>query len=496
MATLTYVKGLPTPADELNAAGFTEFEMFLHAYAPIYRSAVCDTVNHLLWLDNGVKFNKSAWNTHIQKTYALNKRQANGVIADAKGQVDAAKEARKLHIKTLTSKLKSARDWLRKAEKKLKNARKVYGKKNWQNSKTRCNFPLSCSLKFRGTNWQNLRFQIHHKKRRLAHLERQLEGLKTAPVPVKVPHNQVFVVGSKGESFGNQSCQWDGEFLKFRVPYCLEARFGKYVTTRLGGFERNVNRLPACDNTTAKTWHFYRKYGTWNAAVQFTACKVRHEKYQFTDGGCIAYDLNVSSIDWAYIDRQGNLAHHGKIPFEMGLPSGRQEQQIVDAALQLATLTKTFSCPVVGEDLDFATKKNQLKERGKKYARMLSGWAYAKFNELLSAILSNRGIRLVKVNPAYTSQIGLVKYMRMYGISSGVAAAIAIGRRAMRLSERLPRPITALVGVNPVKHVWSAWRTASNSLKSHAVVSCRHDYYGISNWGLVVKECNEGKAKA
>lgn len=31
MATLTYVKGLPTPAEELNSLGFTEFEMFLTA---------------------------------------------------------------------------------------------------------------------------------------------------------------------------------------------------------------------------------------------------------------------------------------------------------------------------------------------------------------------------------------------------------------------------------------------------------------------------------
>ena len=29
MSSVTYVKGLPTPANELNALGFSEFEMFL-----------------------------------------------------------------------------------------------------------------------------------------------------------------------------------------------------------------------------------------------------------------------------------------------------------------------------------------------------------------------------------------------------------------------------------------------------------------------------------
>ena len=51
--------------------------------------------------------------------------------------------------------------------------------------------------------------------------------------------------------------------------------------------------------------------------------------------------------------------------------------------------------------------------------------------------------------------IGLVKYCHLYGLSSGEAAALVLARRAMRLSERLPGSLTALVGVNPAKHVWS-----------------------------------------
>jgi hypothetical protein len=43
---------------------------------------------------------------------------------------------------------------------------------------------------------------------------------------------------------------------------------------------------------------------------------------------------------------------------------------------------------------------------------MLSGWAYARLIELLSSILSNRGIKLHQINPANSSIIGLVKYVR------------------------------------------------------------------------------------
>jgi hypothetical protein len=260
-------------------------------------------------------------------------------------------------------------------------------------------------LQFRGSNWKNLRFQIHNKKRRAYQLTRQIEHLWIAPIQTVIPRNQAFVVGSKDESFGNQVCQWDGDILKFRVPYCLESKFGKNVQTKLGNFDRNINRLP---KDGSKTWHFYRKDGKWNAAVQFTDAPVkrvsRHSAY-----GCIGIDMNPGSIGWAYVDHNGNLKAHGQIPLQMGLPSGKQDAQIVDACLQLATLADTFACPIVcvraaspsGEELDFSTKKEQLKERGRKYARMLSGWAYSRFYELLESILSNRGIYLIKVNPAY-----------------------------------------------------------------------------------------------
>ncbi len=67
---------------------------------------------------------------------------------------------------------------------------------------------------------------------------------------------------------------------------------------------------------------------------------------------------------------------------------------------------------------------------------MLSGWAYSRFYKLLESILSNRGTYLIKVNPAYTSVIALIKYARQYGLASDEAAAMAIARRGMRLKEK------------------------------------------------------------
>jgi IS605 OrfB family transposase len=488
MPSLTYCKGLPTPKSEMNPLGFTGLEMFLEAYAPIFRCAVIETVNYLLGTQ---EFQKSDWNSHLQQQYAINKRHANGVISFAKGKVDGAKEHRQLHIKTIEGKIKSIEKWLYSSERKLKLARKFYAQKNWHSAKTGCNLPLSCSVKYCNTNWHNLKFQIHGKKRKLGLLTNKLEHLKIKPIRVFIPRGNVFVVGSIDESCGNQVAQWDGEVIKIRVPKCLESKFGKIISSNIGNFDRNINRLPA---KSAKTWHFFYKNGRWVAAVQFTPKAVLQQS-QTESLGCIGIDMNPGSIGWAYVDSEGNLKEVGQIPLQMGLPSGKQDAIIVDACLQLAALAISFECPVVCEELDFSDKKERLGEAERKYARMLSSWAYSRFDELLQSILSNRGIQLTRVNPAYSSLIGLVKYMRMYGLSSATAAALVIARRGMKLSERLPSAITAYLSVNDEKHVWHWWSQLNKKIKRSGKINRRHDYFTASNWDFLTN-LNNGEAQA
>ena len=481
MSTLTYVKGLPTPIDELTPLGMTTFEMFLNDFSQVTHTASCLTVNHLL---SESKFNKSAWNTHLQHSFGINKRHANGVIASAKGRVSSAIECRAEHLKTLKGKLKSALKWLKSSEKKLNSCSKFYARKNWINSKTGTLLPLSCSLKHKNTNYQHLKFQVHHKKRRIYQLTQQIEHLKLKRVRVKVPYWDIFIVGSKDETLGNQVCQWDGEWLKFRVPYCLENKYGKTIVTKIGNFKRNINRIP---EVGAKTWHFYLKDGLWKAGLQFTPAPVAKVSNSLAYG-CIGIDLNPSSVDWAYVDWDGNLKQHGKFKLQQGLPKGKMKAQLAKISLELAYLATKYKCPIVCEELDFSGKKARLKEQSRKLARMLFGWAYAEFFKQLGSILANRGIELKTVNPAWSSLIGLVKYLKQYGISSGVAAAIIIARRGMKLSERLPRSLTAYPGMKSGKHVWSDWNKLNKLIKSHTVIRSRHDYYSISNWSWLVKQ--------
>ncbi|MCY7381848.1 MAG: hypothetical protein LH628_04510, partial [Microcoleus sp. CAN_BIN18] len=108
------------------------------------------------------------------------------------------------------------------------------------------------------------------------------------------------------------------------------------------------------------------------------------------------------------------------------------------------------------------------------------------FYKQLKSILSNRGIELITVNPAFTSIIGLFKYLKMYGLASDEAAALVIARRGMRLGEKLPNSITAYIEVNSNKHVGSQWVELNRKTKQSGIVNRRHDYYTVSNWSFLV----------
>ncbi|MDF5731757.1 MAG: hypothetical protein PUP92_28060 [Rhizonema sp. PD38] len=129
--------------------------------------------------------------------------------------------------------------------------------------------------------------------------------------------------------------------------------------------------------------------------------------------------------------------------------------------------------------MNFSGLKAQLKEKGKKYARMLSTFAYSQWNDALDNACQKYGIYHKKVEAAYSSLVGLMKFMSTYGMNSSSSAAFVIARRGRRFSERIPNkhhllPSKSAYAKNTkVKHVWSHWSKVSKSVKG----TPRHQYY-------------------
>lgn len=188
----------------------------------------------------------------------------------------------------------------------------------------------------------------------------------------------------------------------------------------------------------------------------------------------IGVDLNPGVIGWAYCDREGNLKVKGQFKVNLQDRSANQTKAALgQICAQLVTLAETFACPITVETLDFSRKKAGMKQQGVRYSRMLSNFAYDQFDSMLSGRCENRGIELIHVNPAYSSKIGLVKFMSMYGLSSDTAAALVLARRALRKSERIPANYARCLPVDKHRHVWSFW----NALGKKLVGVSRHSYY-------------------
>lgn len=145
-------------------------------------------------------------------------------------------------------------------------------------------------------------------------------------------------------------------------------------------------------------------------------------KFKDSSKGCIGLDINPGSIGWCSTDRFGNPSAWGKVNLDLhSCSTGQTEARLADAVTEITQRTLATKKPIVIEKFDFSEKKKQFK-KGRKYNRMLSGFAYRRFSELLKARCLKLGILVIEVSPRYSSQIGVVKYMRRYSMGSDSAA--------------------------------------------------------------------------
>jgi len=173
--------------------------------------------------------------------------------------------------------------------------------------------------------------------------------------------------------------------------------------------------------------------------------------------GCIAFDTNVDHLAVAELDRYGNLLDKTTIPFKLdGLTSEQAEHvlsHVLDQVFQKCVATHK---PLAAEDLkDVAT--SELYGSAKRN-RILSGFAHTKIRELTDSKSYKYHVAVKYVNPAFTSQIGKIRYMRLYGLSVHTAAAFVIGRRAMGFKEPVPAAYRISIPAEKLnKHHWGHW---------------------------------------
>ena len=271
-----------------------------------------------------------------------------------------------------------------------------------------------------------------------------------------------FFIGSKNYQGGNQLVRYDANLrtLTITVTPKLRAKYGDTVTLHNISFAYGQEWLltaiePVKRTSTRKGNDGEKKETSRNGSKQPVTYEIVKKDGEFFVNatletvdpviqssllnGALGIDFNPGSIDWSLIDRHGNLKHHGTIKINVQDKRSLQTKDIIGKAVsEVVRIASKHSVPVVIEDLDFAKKKASMKEKGARYARMLSNMAYSQFIQMIESRCIKSGIELIKVDAAYTSVIGVTKYMAVYGLNSGCAAALVIGRRAQNRAESIP----------------------------------------------------------
>jgi len=272
--------------------------------------------------------------------------------------------------------------------------------------------------------------------------------------------SQFFLIGSKDESFGNQSCQYLPGKLQLRLTDRLAKKLGKKridIPIELTYKQELLNQ--AITQKRALHFRFLRhENGHWYVHLTFALDEV--ERVTDPRFGALGVDLNPSCVAITEITADGNFRNSRQIPIRLRGKTSEQIQAILgDVCSQIVEKAKKEKLPIIAEELDFENKKLQMRSRGMN--RMLSQFAYAQFLSILKSQAWRSGVELKLVNPAYTSVIGKVKFSLGYGLSAHMGAAMTVARRGLNFGERLrvkSKFRLSLPVRNRAKHVWADWR--------------------------------------
>lgn len=433
------------------------------------------------------------------KQYQITARHFNAIRVQVEGKISSIKERRPQQIIELKHKIASVLKTVHKLEKK--------GASNQLHQKKRRLFNLQEKLKQLQMDQEMGTVRLCFGSRHLFHAQFALEdnGYNSHNEWLKdwneARNNSFFLIGSKDENGGNQSCTatlGPGNTLsvRIRLPDCLADKHGKYLAITgihfRHGHQEVVTALQSCEERKRRQKlkdpnykHFglplgYRlkldKKG-WRLFVSVPVAKCK--PVTSTLDGVIGIDINANHLALTETDRFGNPLAKKTIKLNTYGKNHNQTKALIgNACAKIVEQAKEKGKTLVIEKLDFQKKKTQLKEHNPSHARMLSGLAYNSIKNNLHSRSMRNGVEIVEVNPAFTSVIGRVKFSHRYGLSIHHAAALTIGRRCLKASERVPRHLDlipdgkddhvalSLPVRNRDRHVWTSWGRINRKLKT------------------------------
>lgn len=432
--------------------------------------------------------NPNALKSKYLEEYQITARQFNALRVSVEGKISS--------IKTRQSALiVEKKDRIASLKKKIKHLIKVKKDKNIIHQKKRRLFKLEQELLQLKQDQENKKIRLCFGSKKLFRAQFDLEANEYTNHDEwlvdwqKERSKELFFLGSKDESSGNQTCtatleQDNTLSLRIRLPNALFSQYGKYLVLKnvfFGYGQQEI--LTALCNKQALSWRFILDDKGWRVFCSFGIIPAVCTSNAAL--GVVGLDINVDHLALTETDRCGNPISTQTIPLNLKNKTSNQAKAIIgDAAACAIAYAQMTKKPLIIENLDFQKKKATIREeRSAKLARMLSSFSYNSIITHLESRAIRMGVLVRQVNPAYTSLIGRVKFAYRYGLSIHHAAALCIGRRYLGYSEKPPLSpgkipdgkdghVTLELPVrNRTKHVWSFWRELS---QRYSVASKKH----------------------
>lgn len=286
-------------------------------------------------------------------------------------------------------------------------------------------------------------------------------------------YNQMLISGRKDSASGNFVFRYDID----RRKLCFKTPTGVFVEVTNLHFPYGQDKVESAilRQMNGKDKKKHGKSMAWSVEdhgeYYIFKCMAEGEKNEYkndsTSDGVIGIDCNVNHFAISNVNAKGQLISSWSQKFDILGKTSEQVTKIIEAeAIELVNVARRANKPITVEKLDTTTSKVSHPYGNKKANLMMTMFAYKKMISAIQSRAEKKGVAVFKVNPAYTSQMGKIKYMKRFGISIHEAASYVIARRAMGFKEKLPPVLGALLPEKMIgTHHWVQWKYVSNLLK-------------------------------
>lgn len=415
---------------------------------PFYSKAVRESFHTI---KNSKSFNKSNYNSYLQQKYDITKRTASSIISDAQGRLNALIELKRYEQKQLKLKISNLEKNIipKLVQKRDNNSNLLNCGKNVSLIKQR-NLRLKIVSKKNKLNClkqklSNVTYQIENKKLKLCFgtkdlLKRNYQKFK------QKRDSQLSFVGCKSEPGCNQQLQLifnpkNNQFkIKLRKDFGFKKSKGKDKIVEGQVYFRNHKNKIVSILKNKNSPLTYKIIKNKNRFYLYCTFEIQLEKDDYltrSSYGTIGLDFNKGFVTLSETNNYGDLIDVDifRYRFRSGKKTKTDLQKIASEVVQLSREKGKDLCI---ENLNFTKTKSKTDSKiGKQYNQMIHSLAYSQFINLIENSAFKNSVRIIKVNPAWTSWLAKKLYCPIMKLNVHIGAAYVIARRGQGYKESL-----------------------------------------------------------